>query len=273
MLRGNAPPTATVPATCTAYLGASKIDTTKNVLTFDTNTKATVGWMTASDCLTDMNASLATEKTGLISAGVYDALLQLGGRACFFDGTYTDGTVQYSTLTYIPDVNSGIVMSCVSQSGTGYSCWLGSSQDSGTTYTVSLNALIPASYITGQGNFAADVSASNPTAAQTTAKGYQVSNLYTVMNGGAWQCKSTKQTVTAGTQVTFYCARFLPTATLATATDPRFDSTKATTFTLWKYNAGTSTGVYSTQTYTPVTKAALGYIVGGSLTAIASLMW
>ena len=73
--------------------------------------------------------------------------------------------------------------------------------------------------------------------------------------------------------MTFYCARFLPTAALATDADPRFDSTKATTVTLWKYNSGTSTGVYSTQTLAPVTKAALGYIVGGSLTAIASLMW
>jgi hypothetical protein len=166
MLRAGGPTLATVPTSCTAYLGASKIDTTKNVLTFDTTTTATVGWMTASDCLTDMNAALVTEKAALISDNFWTTLVNAGAvKNYYFDGTYTDGTVQYSTLTYIPDVNSGTIMSCVSQSGTGYSCWVGSSTDSGATYTVSLNALIPSSYITAKGNIVADMGAANPTAA------------------------------------------------------------------------------------------------------------
>ena len=68
------PPSVSVPATCTAYLGASKIDVTKNVLTFDTTTTASVGWLTAKDCLTDSNAALLTEKNALVSSSFWTAL-------------------------------------------------------------------------------------------------------------------------------------------------------------------------------------------------------
>jgi len=64
-------PTAALPATCSAYLAPGKIDLTKNVVTFDTTTTSTVGWLTAKDCLTDLNSSLATEKAALITANYW----------------------------------------------------------------------------------------------------------------------------------------------------------------------------------------------------------
>ena len=73
--------------------------------------------------------------------------------------------------------------------------------------------------------------------------------------------------------MTLTCARFLPSTTQASTTDPRFDSTKTTTFTAWKYNLSTATGAYTVQTLAAVTKDAFGLVAGGALTAIAALMW
>ena len=50
----NAVPFPTLPPSCSAYLAPGYLDLNKNnTLTFDANTNATVGWVTAKDCLTD----------------------------------------------------------------------------------------------------------------------------------------------------------------------------------------------------------------------------
>ena len=61
-------------------------------------------------------------------------------------GSYTDGMLQYSTLTYISDASTRDVMVCLSQSGTTNSCWVAGSSD-GSNYSLEIAALIPPSYL------------------------------------------------------------------------------------------------------------------------------
>jgi hypothetical protein len=114
--------TATVPATCSAYTVPTKYDLTKNKLTIDTTTTATLGWIQANDCKTDADTSMQALKTAMIANGSWQTAVNAGMiKTTWFDGSYTDGLAQYLTLTFIPDASTGAIMGCISQSG-GYSC-------------------------------------------------------------------------------------------------------------------------------------------------------
>ena len=121
----------TLPTTCAAYTGSTKIDLTKNKVTFSATTTATVGWLNAADCKTDLDAMLASSKAALVASGTWAAFLAapFNFKTNWFDGTYSDGQVLYSTLT-CPLGATTIQMLCISQSGaTTNSCWSGYSRD------------------------------------------------------------------------------------------------------------------------------------------------
>ena len=48
------------------------------------------------------------------SLGVWDVMVQQGFKSSWFDGTYTDGLVQYSTLTFVPSASTAAVGVCLS---------------------------------------------------------------------------------------------------------------------------------------------------------------
>ena len=121
----------TLPTTCAAYTGSTKIDLNKNKVTFSATTTATVGWLNAADCKTDLDALLASRKAAYVVSGWWEKFLAApyNFKTNWFDGTYSDGQVLYSTLT-CPLGATTTQMLCISQSGaTTNSCWIGNSND------------------------------------------------------------------------------------------------------------------------------------------------
>jgi hypothetical protein len=60
------PPTA--PNTCSAYIAAGKLSTTTNKLTFNAATTATVGWLQANDCKTNLDTYTTSVKAASVAA-------------------------------------------------------------------------------------------------------------------------------------------------------------------------------------------------------------
>jgi hypothetical protein len=100
---------------------------------------------------------------GFKTLGIWDVMVQQGFKSSWFDGTYTDGLVQYSTLTFVPSASTATVGICHSQQKTVNSCWFAANLGA-DGYKKAFSAFLPSSYIEASQNLVKDV-ATDPTSA------------------------------------------------------------------------------------------------------------
>lgn len=120
------------------------------------------------------------------------------------------------------------------------------------------------------------MSAADSDTAAKVGKSYALlgTDMLALNMGGAWTCGTDTKGTGSTASITMSCFRFVPTTTLSTAADPRFDNTKATTATLFTWDGSAATPVYKTKTLTPFSiSSAVALFSGVVLSSVAMLIW